>query len=65
MYIELFSVDRAGIFIDLDEWGLGFELSRNLDGLYDGTGTLLLIHILCLHIDIALFRKNRPQIIKR
>lgn len=58
MYKELFSVDRIGIFIDLDEWGLGFELSRNLDGLYDNTTTLLSIHILCLHIDIALCRRK-------
>ena len=35
MHKELFSTDRIGVFIDLDEWGLGFELSRNLDGLYD------------------------------
>ena len=56
MYKELFSTDRMGIFVDLDEWGLGFELSRNLEGLYDNTGTLLSIHILCLHIDIALSR---------
>lgn len=50
----LFSTDRIGIFIDLNEWGLGFELSRNLEGLYDNTGTLLSIHIACLHIDIVL-----------
>lgn len=58
MYKELFSIDRIGIFVDLDEWGLGFELSRNLQGLYDNTGTLLSIHILCLHIDIALYRRK-------
>lgn len=56
MYKELFSTDRMGIFVNLDEWGLGFELSRNLEGLYDNTGTLLSVHILCLHIDIALSR---------
>lgn len=58
MYKVLFSVDRMGIFIDLDEWGLGFELSRNLEGLYDNTESLLSIHILCLHIDIALCRRK-------
>ena len=58
MYMVLFSVDRMGIFIDLDEWGIGFELSRNLEGLYDDTVSLLAIHILCLHIDIALCRRK-------
>lgn len=58
MYKELFSIDRMGIYVDLDEWGLGFELSRNLEGFYDNTGTLLSIHILCLHISIALYRRK-------
>ena len=57
MYKELFSTDKIGVFIDLDEWGLGLELSRNRDGLYDNTGTLLSIHFVCLHIDIW-FDKN-------
>ena len=36
-----------------------FELMNNLIlGLYDNTGTLLSIHILCLHIDIALCRRK-------
>ena len=56
MYKVLFSTDRIGIFIDLNEWGLGFELSRNLDGLYNNTGTLLSIHIVCLHVAMVLRR---------
>ena len=62
MYKELFSTDKMGIFVDLDEWGLGVELSRNLEGLYDNTGTLLSVHILCLHIDIALCRRKPNKI---
>ena len=53
MYKELFSTDRVGVFIDLDEWGFGIELSRNLYNSYTNTNTLLEFHLLCLHISIA------------
>lgn len=54
MYKELFSTNRVGIFLDLDEWGLGFDLSRNLENPYTSFETLLEFHFLCLHINIAL-----------
>ena len=55
MYKELLSTDRIGMYIDLDQWGFGFEVFRNMAaGLHDNSGILLSIHIVCLHIDIAL-----------
>ena len=48
----LLDFDRWAIAIDTDEWGLGIELSRNLNAI-NQKGSLLDISFLCLHILIC------------
>jgi len=51
MYKELFSTDRIGFVLDTDEWLIGINFSRNLDG--DGF-SLISIGFFCFHLYIAL-----------
>lgn len=51
MYKELFSTDKIGFVLNTNEWLIGIDLSRNLDGDKD---SLLTIGFLCFNLYIAI-----------
>ena len=53
MFKKLINTDTFGLFIDFDEWGIGFDLCRNIENPYSKQTNLLTISFLCLHICVA------------